>query len=147
MTKRSDLERRTELAVFALVAFGKFQERAPEYPRVHTVFSGFNEAFREFFSDEDPVRCMKQLASEGLIEFRLARGGAVYRPSIDLLREPTDEERAIAFRVGKFLTGFLAAHTAAKNGNQKRKPVEEEAEKLFAAGKSVEALRLLGYKV
>ncbi len=52
---------------------------------VHTVFSGFNEAFRDYFPGDDPVVVMKSLAEAGKIKLRTARGGAViYPPDFEL---------------------------------------------------------------
>lgn len=48
--------------------------RKDPYRGIHSVYSGFNEAFRAYFN-EDPVKWTTQLASEGTIEIRPARGG------------------------------------------------------------------------
>jgi hypothetical protein len=49
----------------------------PEYPeRFHTVFSGFNRAFREYFPGLDPVAETRKLADSGKIRIFPARGGA-----------------------------------------------------------------------
>lgn len=48
--------------------------RKDPYKGIHSVFSGFNEAFRTYFND-DPIKWTNQLATEGLIEIRPARGG------------------------------------------------------------------------
>jgi len=48
--------------------------RKAPYKGIHTVYSGFNEAFRTYFND-DPVKWTNQLATEGVIETRPARGG------------------------------------------------------------------------
>lgn len=44
---------------------------------IHTVYSGFNEAFRTYFPELDPVKEVQRLTDEGKIVSRLARGGAV----------------------------------------------------------------------
>ncbi len=49
--------------------------RKDGYKGIHTVFSGFNEAFRQYF-DRDPVEATKALADEGKIVLRIAKGGA-----------------------------------------------------------------------
>lgn len=47
---------------------------------IHTVFSGFNQAFREYFG-EDPIKVSKDLATMGKIEIRPARRGVmIYLP-------------------------------------------------------------------
>ncbi|MFQ5849819.1 MAG: hypothetical protein ACE5JU_04420 [Candidatus Binatia bacterium] len=48
--------------------------RRESYKGIHSVYSGFNEAFRVYFN-EDPIKWTNQLASEGVIETRPARGG------------------------------------------------------------------------
>ncbi len=48
---------------------------------IHTVFSGFNEAFRQYFPGQDPVAVTSQLAQDGKIVIRYVRGGAmIYKP-------------------------------------------------------------------
>ena len=48
--------------------------RKEPYKGIHSVYSGFNEAFRAYFN-EDPVKWTNQLATEGVLEIRPARGG------------------------------------------------------------------------
>lgn len=49
----------------------------PPYKGIHCVFSGFNEAFREYFPLLDPVDVTNQLAKEGKIVIRPARKGVI----------------------------------------------------------------------
>ena len=52
----------------------------PPYKGIHSVYSGFNQAFREYFN-KDPVEVTKKLAQEGKIVSRPVRGGAtLYLP-------------------------------------------------------------------
>lgn len=51
--------------------------RLPDQKGIHTVFSGFNEAFREYFPGEDPVAWTKKLAGEGKLVVRPVKGGAM----------------------------------------------------------------------
>ena len=50
--------------------------RKDPYKGIHSVYSGFNEAFRTYFN-EDPIKWTNQLAEEGIIEIRPARGGVM----------------------------------------------------------------------
>lgn len=43
---------------------------------IHVVYSGFNQAFRQYFNGEDPRPHLDRLAAEGVITVRPARGGA-----------------------------------------------------------------------
>ncbi len=49
--------------------------RKDPYKGIHSVYSGFNQAFREYFSNDDPVKWTTQLADDGVVETRRARGG------------------------------------------------------------------------
>lgn len=60
---------------FTLLAIDKLA--AEDRKTIHTVFSGFNEAFREYFPGGDPVKEVDVLAKAGKISFRLCRGGAI----------------------------------------------------------------------
>ncbi|MGE4357315.1 MAG: hypothetical protein AB7E08_02020 [Candidatus Omnitrophota bacterium] len=51
--------------------------RRPEYRGIHSVYSGFNEAFRKYFPGDDPVKVTNQLAKEGKIVVRPVKGGVM----------------------------------------------------------------------
>ena len=52
----------------------------PPYKGIHSVYSGFNQAFREYFN-KDPVETTTKLAQEGKIVTRPVRGGVtLYLP-------------------------------------------------------------------
>lgn len=47
---------------------------------IHSVFTGFNQAFREYFG-EDPIKVTQELAGQGKIEIRPVKGGVmIYLP-------------------------------------------------------------------
>lgn len=55
--------------------------RQPPYKSIHSVYSGFNEAFRKYFPNLDPVETTNELAEQGKIAIRPARGGVIlYKP-------------------------------------------------------------------
>lgn len=61
--------------------FRAIEKLAPEGKQtIHTVFSGFNEAFREYFPGQDPIEEVKKLHEAGKISFGLRRGGAIIAP-------------------------------------------------------------------
>jgi hypothetical protein len=48
----------------------------PPYKGIHSVYSGFNQAFREYFGT-NPVEATTKLAHEGKIATRPVKGGAI----------------------------------------------------------------------
>src|SRR5439155_19200469 len=48
-----------------------------KYPGLHTVYSGFNQAFRASYPKLDPVAFTQALAAKGKIGVRIVRGGAM----------------------------------------------------------------------
>ena len=51
-----------------------------KYKGIHTVYSGFNSAFKEYFGT-NPVEATQRLASEGKINIRPVKGGVmIYLP-------------------------------------------------------------------
>ncbi len=50
--------------------------RKEPYKGIHSVYSGFNQAFREEFK-EDPIKFTSQLAQEGKIFVRPVKGGVM----------------------------------------------------------------------
>jgi len=69
------MKRKLTTEEFVLLAIDKLKQDGRE--TVHTVFSGFNKAFREYFDGQDPVEEVKVLAKAGKISYRLCRGGAI----------------------------------------------------------------------
>jgi len=50
--------------------------RKPPYKGIHSVYSGFNQAFKEHFG-KNPVETTQRLAAEGKIVIRPVRGGVM----------------------------------------------------------------------
>lgn len=64
---------------FVLLAIRKL--RSGEFKGIHSVYSGFNEAFKIYFHGADPVQATNKLAREGKIALRPVRGGVIlYQP-------------------------------------------------------------------
>ncbi len=51
--------------------------RKEDYKGIHSVYSGFNEAFKKYFNGENPVEVTNRLAREGKIVLRPVRGGVM----------------------------------------------------------------------
>lgn len=51
--------------------------RKEGYRGIHSVYSGFNEAFKKYFSGENPVEVTNKLALEGIIVIRPVKGGVM----------------------------------------------------------------------
>lgn len=67
-------ERRISEYEFIVRAIKKL--RKPPYKGIHTVYSGFNRAFREYF-DKNPVEITNRLAEQGKIVTRPVKGGVM----------------------------------------------------------------------
>ena len=65
---------------FVLRAIEKLRKGG--YRGIHSVYSGFNEAFRNYFGDSaDPVGVTTKLAKAGKVATRFTRGGVMlYKP-------------------------------------------------------------------
>jgi len=51
--------------------------RKEGYKGIHSVFSGFNTAFKKYFDGENPVEVTNKLAQEGKIVIRPVKGGVM----------------------------------------------------------------------
>ena len=71
--EETESKRLTELE-FVARAIRKL--RKPPYKGIHSVYSGFNKAFREYF-DKNPVEETSRLAQEGTIVTRPVKGGVM----------------------------------------------------------------------
>ena len=55
--------------------------RKENFKGIHTVFSGFNNAFKKYFEGENPVEVTNKLAEEGKLVIRPVKGGVMlYMP-------------------------------------------------------------------
>jgi hypothetical protein len=55
--------------------------RKEGFKGIHSVYSGFNEAFKKYFNEENPVDATNKLAGEGKIVIRPVKGGVMlYMP-------------------------------------------------------------------
>jgi len=52
--------------------------RKEGYKGIHTVYSGFNEAFKKYFEGENPVEATNKLSQEGKIVIRPVKGGVMF---------------------------------------------------------------------
>lgn len=62
--------------------------RTPPYKGIHSVYSGFNEAFRRHFK-KDPIQATGRLAQEGKIVIKPVKGGVML-----YLREPSGQSES-----------------------------------------------------
>jgi len=70
--------------------------RKPGYKGIHSVYSGFNEAFRKYFERRvDPVEVTNRLASEGKIVVRPAKGGVMLYLPEDGVPPATSADEAL----------------------------------------------------
>jgi hypothetical protein len=51
--------------------------RKEGYKGIHSVYSGFNNAFKKYFNQENPVEVTNRLAKEGKIIIRPVKGGVM----------------------------------------------------------------------
>jgi len=65
--------------------------RKEPFRGIHSVYSGFNEAFRKYFGT-NPVEATSRLAAEGKIEIRLFKGGAMLFLLGEAPKRPSAEE-------------------------------------------------------
>jgi hypothetical protein len=82
-------ERRLSEEEFVLQAIKKL--RKEPFRGIHTVYSGFNEAFRKYFQ-KNPVEVTQKLAQEGKIEVRPFKGGAMLFLPGEGPKRPSPEE-------------------------------------------------------
>jgi len=67
--------------------------RKEGYKGIHSVYSGFNSAFKKYFNGENPVEVTNRLAQEGKIVVRPVKGGVMlYLPEeVAASRDSADE--------------------------------------------------------
>ena len=82
-------ERKLSEEEFVVQAIKKL--RKEPYRAIHSVYSGFNEAFRKYFGT-NPVEATSRLAAEGKLETRPFKGGAMLFLPGEAPKRPSAEE-------------------------------------------------------
>ena len=82
-------ERKLSEEEFVLQAVKRL--RKEPYRGIHSVYSGFNEAFRKYFGT-NPVEVTSRLAAEGKIEIRPFKGGVMLFLPGEAPKRPSAEE-------------------------------------------------------
>ena len=82
-------ERKLNEEEFVLQAIKRL--RKEPYRGIHSVYSGFNEAFRKYFGS-NPVEVTSRLAAEGKIETRPFKGGVMLFLPGEAPKRPSAEE-------------------------------------------------------
>ena len=147
--------RNPAIDTFILLSYEILRGRDAEgkqHERMHTVYSNFNSTFRKIFPGVDPVAYTKARAEEGLLQLSLARGGALLKPCLSMLVEPTDEQKVLAKRYRALLIDVVqkreakkAAREAAKLIKPAGSKLERKAQSIWQDGNIDEALKKLGY--
>jgi hypothetical protein len=75
--KKRSLEQVRKAGPEAFVMDAIVRLRTGNYTGIHTVYSGFNAAFREVFPDVDPVQFTRELSEAGKLVIKPIRGGAL----------------------------------------------------------------------
>ncbi len=89
---------RTSKERFVLEAI-KLLRKSP-HKGIHTVFSGFNEGFRQYFKGADPVKAVNKLVEKGIIVKRPALRGVIIYDAKDVDPEIFRDSKT---KVKKFL--------------------------------------------
>ena len=89
---------------FVVLAIKKL--RTGQFKGIHSVYSGFNEAFKAYFGGADPVQATNELAQAGKISLRPVRGGVI-------LYLPEDAPRFTRGEQALQKMGLLAQETGA----------------------------------
>jgi hypothetical protein len=84
-----EVERKLTEEEFVLQAIKRL--RKEPYRGIHSVYSGFNEAFRKYFST-NPVEATSKLATEGKIETRPFKGGVMLFLPGEAPKRPSSDE-------------------------------------------------------
>jgi len=74
--------------------------RKDNYKGIHTVYSGFNQAFKKHFGDDDPIKVTNELAAQGKIVIRPVRGGVMLYLPEEAPLAPSKGEEALAAILG-----------------------------------------------
>ena len=89
MTSQDNAGNKLSEEEFVIKAIEKL--RKPPYKGIHSVWSGFNEAFRVYFG-QNPVEATRRLAKEGKIAVRPVKGGVLLYLLEDRREIPKSED-------------------------------------------------------
>lgn len=121
--------RNNEIDIFVVLGYEILRDdgAGKQYPYLHTVWSGFNQAFRKVFEGIDPVLYVQELHETGLVELHPYKGGARMKIKPEMLHTLSTEEQALSARLRTFLTNFRTAYLAEKERRIKAKELKNVA--------------------
>ncbi len=104
-----DIRRNPEIDLFVVLAYETLRAPKPDgsrYDKLHTVWNGFNKAFRQIFPGVDPVKYCQLLADEGCVQTSPAKGGAFLKPSPRFILEAQAGQEELGVRLLRYLEGI-----------------------------------------
>lgn len=145
-----------EMDIFVLLAYDVLRRnQGVEYEWLHTVWSGFNQAFKRRFKGADPVQYTRLLYQRELIELIPTRGGVRLCPRADFLSELAADERDTAAEMRDFLERFheereeeqrrRRTRTSPSTNRDKHTDAERAAQELWEKGDMSGALKKIGF--
>lgn len=66
-----------EFVLWAIDKLKSVGKDGKTYKGIHSVYSGFNEAFKAYFVGENPVTVTTDLKTKGVIDISFAKGGVM----------------------------------------------------------------------
>ena len=68
---------KTKLSPEEFVKLAIARLRLENYKGIHSIYSGFNEAFKSYFDGANPIEATGELAKQGKISIRPVKGGVM----------------------------------------------------------------------
>ena len=93
------MARKKKISEYDFVVKAIKKLRKPPYKGIHTVYSGFNQAFKDYFGT-NPVETTQRLAKEGKITIRPVKGGVMLYLPEDALG-PRDSKSVLESILGE----------------------------------------------
>lgn len=103
--------RNPEADLFIVLAYDTLRgakSNGDRYESLHTVWNGFNQAFRRVFPGVDPIAYTRYLADEGLVQLGIARGGAFLKPCRRFIEEAQRGQEELGLVFLRFLEDVAA---------------------------------------
>ena len=110
------IERDAEVDLFIVLAYEAFRVKkagSAKYEHIHTVWSGFNTAFKRLFEGFDVVAYTNMLEKEGFLTISPAKGGVFLKPLPHFVEKAQEGQEELGLRMLSFLEEIVGFNSKA----------------------------------
>ena len=112
------IERDAEVDLFIVLAYETLRVKkggSGKYEHIHTVWSGFNAAFKKIFEGFDAIAYTNMLEKDGFLKISPAKGGVFLKPLPHFIEVAQEGQEELGLRMLSFLEEVVGLNSKVVN--------------------------------